>query len=307
MTPCDRNDTFLSLWVGGSLRRVRALAKGGLNQLKANKMKISVALAGISLALVPLAGAQSKVVIKGSDTLGAKMVPQLAEAYKATGKDVDFEIAAEGSSTAFTSLLAGTAEIGMSSRDAKDSEKDKFTAAGKELAEHIAGFDMIAVVVNDGNGVRDLTLKQVEGIFTGDIKDWSELGGKPGRISVYTRNTSSGTYKSFQDLAMNKRDYGSNSQKMAGNEAIASEVANNPGGIGYVGLAYAEKDGLKPVKVDGVSPKPRNADKYGLSRKLFYYTVGDPTGAAGEFLKWSMSAKEAREIVERVGFIPPGE
>ena len=161
MTPCDRNDTFLSLWVGGSLRRVRALAKGGLNQLKANKMKISVALAGISLALVPLAGAQSKVVIKGSDTLGAKMVPQLAEAYKATGKDVDFEIAAEGSSTAFTSLLAGTAEIGMSSRDAKDSEKDKFTAAGKELAEHIAGFDMIAVVVNDGNGVRDLTLKQL--------------------------------------------------------------------------------------------------------------------------------------------------
>ena len=270
-------------------------------------MKISVALAALSLAVVPFAGAQSKVVIKGSDTLGAKMVPQLAEAYKATGKEVDFEIAAEGSSTAFTNLLAGTADIGMSSRDAKDAEKDKFTAAGKDLAEHVAAFDMIAVVVNKVNGVRDLSLKQVEGIFTGDITDWSELGGKPGRISVYTRNTSSGTYKSFQQLAMNKRDYGSNSQKMAGNEAIAAEVANNPGGIGYVGLAYAEKDGLKAIKVDKVSPKPRNASKYALSRELYFYTVGEPAGATGEFLKWAMSAKEAGEIVERVGFIAAGE
>jgi phosphate transport system substrate-binding protein len=171
----------------------------------------------------------------------------------------------------------------------------------------VAAFDMIAVVVNGSNGVRDLTAKQIEGIFTGDITDWSELGGKAGKISVYTRNTSSGTYKSFQELAMNKRDYGSNSQKMAGNEAIASEVASNPGGIGYLGLAYAEKDGLKAIKVDGVSPKPRNADKYALSRKLFYYTVGEPTGAAGDFLKWAMTSKEAAEVVERVGFIAVGE
>lgn len=246
-------------------------------------------------------------MIKGSDTLGAKMVPQLAEAYKAAGHSVDFEIAAEGSSTAFTSLLAGTCEIGMSSRDAKDSEKDNFTAAGKDLVEHVAAWDMIAVIVNDANGVRDLTLKQIEEIFTGGVSDWSELGGKPGKISVYTRNTSSGTYKSFQEMAMSKRDYGANTQKMAGNEQIASEVSKNANGIGYVGLAYSEKDGVKALKVEGVSAKPRKADEYALSRKLYYYTVGEPTGELKKFLEWTKSSKEAKDVVERVGFIPGGE
>jgi ABC-type phosphate transport system substrate-binding protein len=124
-------------------------------------MKISTVATALSLALGITAGAQTKIVIKGSDTLGAKMVAQLAEAYKAAGNSVDFEIAAEGSSTAFTNLLAGTCQLGMSSRDAKDSEKDRFTAAGKDLVEHVAAWDMIAVIVNDANGIRNLKLKQI--------------------------------------------------------------------------------------------------------------------------------------------------
>ena len=193
-------------------------------------------LAGLSVSAV----AEDKIVIKGSDTLGAKMVPQQAEAYKEAGNEVSFEIAAEGSSSAFTNLLAGTADIGMSSRNIKDSEKESFTAKGKEIEEHVAGYDMIAVIVNSANGVEDLTLEQIEGIFTGDITDWSEVGGQAGKISAYTRNTSSGTYKSFQEMAMQKRDYGADTQKMAGNEQIAAEVAKNPNGIGYVGLAYVK-------------------------------------------------------------------
>lgn len=248
--------------------------------------------------------AQDKIVIKGSDTLGAKMVPQLKEAYVAAGHDVDFEIAAEGSSAAFSNLLAGTADIGMSSRDAKTEEKDAFIAKGQELKEFVAAWDMIAVTVNKDNGVRDLSMKQIEGIFTGDITDWSEVGGKAGKISVYTRNTSSGTYKSFQEMAMNKRDYGSSTQKMAGNEQIATEVASNPRGIGYVGLAYADKDGLKSVKVAGEAAKARNKDKYPLSRKLYYYTVNEPKGEVAKFIKWCIEDPKADKVVDTVGFIP---
>ena len=248
-----------------------------------------------------------KIVIKGSDTLGAKMVPQLAEAYKTAGGKATFEIAAEGSSMAFTTLLAGTADLGMSSRAAKESEKNEFTAKGKKLVEHVAAWDMIAVIVNEDNGVKDLTLKQIEGIFTGDITDWQQVGGKAGKISVYTRNTASGTYKSFQGMAMNKRDYGKNTQKMAGNEQIAAEVAKNPRGIGYVGLAYSEKKGVKSVKVDKVSAKARFKTKYPLSRKLYYYTDGAPAGGVAEFLKWATTSKEAAEVVDRVGFIPLGD
>ncbi|MDB4804968.1 substrate-binding domain-containing protein, partial [Akkermansiaceae bacterium] len=134
--------------------------------------------------------------------------------------------------------------------------------------------------------------------------DWSEVGGKSGKISVYTRNTTSGTYKTFQGLAMAKRDYSSNSQKMAGNEQIATEVAGNVNGIGYVGLAYAGKDGLRALKVDDVSPKPKNKADYPLSRKLFYYTVNEPTGEAKKFLDWSINSAAAKEIIAKVGFIP---
>ena len=259
------------------------------------------------LALTTAAQAQTKIVVKGSDTLGAKMVPQLAEAYKAAGNNVSFEIAAEGSSTCFTSLLSGTADFGMSSRGIKASEKNKFASSGKEAVEHIAGVDMIAVIVNEANGVKKLTKAQVAGIFTGTIKDWSEVGGKAGTINVYTRNTSSGTYKTFQKLAMAGKDYGSNSQKMAGNEQIAQETAKDANGIGYVGLAYVGKDGIAPAAVDGVLPEAANAKSYALSRNLYYYTVGQPTGEAAKFIKWATTADEAGKIIEKVGFIAPAK
>ena len=248
--------------------------------------------------------AQEKIVMKGSDTLGAKMVPQLKEAYLAEGSKVNFEIAAEGSSQAFTNLLVGTCNIGMSSRNVKDSEQDSFTAKGQTLIEHVAAWDMIAVVVNKGNGVRGLTLEQVGDIFTGKITDWGQVGGKPGKISAYTRNTASGTYKTFQGLAMNKEDYGSSTQKMAGNEQIATEVAGNINGIGYVGLAYSAKDGLRAIKVGGESPKPRNKADYPLSRKLFYYTVGKPTGETKKFIDWATTSSAAAKVIDKVGFIP---
>lgn len=266
-------------------------------------MKKSVLFAMAAAFLAGFANADT-VVIKGSDTLGAKMVPQLAEAYKAAGNDVDFEIAAEGSSTAFTNLLAGTAEIGMSSRDIKDEEKQKFAAEGKKIVEVIGAVDMIAVIANANNSLEGLEKAQVEAIFTGDTTDWSEVGGAGGAISAYTRNTSSGTYKTFQELAMSKRDYGSDTQKMAGNEQIAQEVSKNANGIGYVGLAYASADGVKTLKVDGVDADPEFADSYPLSRNLYYYYIdGEISEAGKKFLEWVTTSEEAAKIVEAVGFI----
>jgi phosphate transport system substrate-binding protein len=106
-------------------------------------------------------------------------------------------------------------------------------------------------------------------------------------------------------MAMNKRDYGSDTQKMAGNTQIADEVSKNANGIGYVGLAYTETDGIKAVEVDGVKLKPKNAKKYPIARSLHYYTVkGKLSDVAAKFLAWATSDDKAREIVERVGFIP---
>src|SRR5205823_2213299 len=151
-------------------------------------------------------------------------------------------------------IVDNTAQIGMSSRRARPTEMSAATAKGVSLKPTIVAFDGIGVIVNAGNPLSTLTKRQVEQIFAGDITDWPQVGGTAGPISIYTRNTSSGTYADFKELAMKKRDYAPSSQKMAGNEAIASEVAKNPNGIGYVGLAYLKDPGIKTVSIEGSVP-----------------------------------------------------
>jgi len=257
------------------------------------------------LALTVSAANAQKIIIKGSDTLGAKLVPQIAEAYKAEHPDVKFEIAAEGSTTGIAAIIDGTADIGMASRRAKATEVSAAKAKGVDMKPTIVCYDGIAVIINKANPMKKLTKKQVEQIFTGEVTDWSAVGGKPGEISIYTRNTSSGTYSSFKELAMGKRDYAGSSQKMAGNEQIAAEVGKNPNGIGYVGLAYLGAEGIHPVAVDGVVPTEKTVqDKsYPIARACYYYTNGEAKGEAGEFVKFTLGPK-GQASVKQVGFVP---
>jgi phosphate transport system substrate-binding protein len=254
-------------------------------------------------ALCAMAQAQT-LSIKGSDTLGAKLVPQLAEGFKAAGnKEVKFEIAAEGSSTAFPALANGTAQIGMSSRKIKDDERTACRTKGVYVKEHPICHDMIVVIVNKNSPLSKLTKDQVTKIFTGQVKDWSEIGGAPGKISIYTRNTSSGTYKDWQSIAMGGRDYPSSSLKMAGNEQIAQEVAKNKNGIGYVGLAYSKTTGTKAVVIDGVEPIAKNAKQYAYARLCYLYTSDKPSPATDAFINY-IDSPAGQETVRKVGFIP---
>ena len=245
------------------------------------------------------------IVIKGSDTLGAKLVPQLAEQFKSQHPGVTFDIAAEGSATGFAALIDKTAAIAMASRPAKPEETANGKTKGVEMKETIIAYDGIAVIVNTANPIKSLTKKQVEQIFTGEVTDWSAVGGSGGKISVYTRNTSSGTYAEFKELAMKKRDYAPDSQKLAGNEQIAQEVGKNPNGVGYVGLAYTKAIGIKVVPIDGAMPSKESvlAKNYPYARPTFYYTNGEPTGAVREFVDFTI-APEGQKIVEQVGFVP---
>ncbi len=251
-----------------------------------------------------------KLVIKGSDTLGAKLVPQVAEAFKAAHPEVAFEIAAEGSTTGIAAITDGTANIGMSSRRAKPTELSAALAKGVSMKPTIVAYDGVAVIVNEANPLAQLTLRQVEQIFTGDVTDWSSVGGNPGKFSIYTRNTSSGTYSDWKELAMKKRDYVGSSQKMAGNEQIAAEVAKNPNGIGYVGLAYTKAPGIKVIAIVGKNRKavlPTNesvqAKVYPYARPTFFYTNGEPTGLTAEFLEFMLGA-EGQALAAKVGFVP---
>jgi phosphate transport system substrate-binding protein len=287
----------LSLWLPHDGAKLIAIQ----NHMKPTIVVLASA-AGLLLSNTTKA---DRLVIKGSDTLGAKLVPQLAEQFKTQHPDATFDIAAEGSTTGFAALIDSTAQIGMASRPAKPEEIAAAKAKNVTLKETTVAYDGMAVIVSEANPIKNLTKRQVEQIFTGEVGDWSAVGGSGGAISIYTRNTSSGTYSEFKEMAMKKRDYAPSSQKMAGNEQIAAEVGKNPNGIGYVGLAYTKAKGVKVVSIDGASPSVESVQKkqYPYSRATFYYTNGEPTGLVKDFLDFTLS-DAGQKIVANVGFVP---
>ena len=276
-----------------------------MKSISVSRIVKNTALLALGLGFVSLAAAAEKIVIKGSDTLGAKLVPQLAEEFKAKkaaeGVEVIFEIAAEGSSTGIAAVIDGTADIGMASREAKRTEESKAMLKGVKMSPIEIAKDGIAVIVNEANPMDEISSRDVEKIFTGDAQDWSAINGKAGTISIYTRNTSSGTYAVFQEMALKKRDYAASSQKMAGNEQIASEVGQNPNGIGYVGLAYLGTPGIKTLPVDGITPEKA---VYPFARPLFFYKDGNKElrPIVQEFVDFCLHA-DGQAIVKEVHFI----
>lgn len=267
--------------------------------------KILLATAALAAFAVG-ASAEQTLVIKGSDTLGAKLVPQLKEQFRVAHKDVNFEIAAEGSSTGISAIIQSTADIGMSSRPVSEQEIAQAKANNVDIKSIVVAYDGIAVIVNSKNPVSELSSEQVHDIFTGQVDDWTAVSGAPGTISVYTRNTASGTYKDFQKMAMHSEDYAQSSQKMAGNEQIASEVAKNPNGVGYVGLAYTDMPGVKVVKINGYLPSKESvrAKHYVYSRETYYLVnANKPNPLAQKFIDFTLS-DEGQKIVDAVHFIP---
>ena len=190
----------------------------------------------------------------------------------------------------------------MSSRDPKEKEIAKAQSKGVKMNKITVAKDGIALIVNEANPLESITLEEIELIFSGDVIDWSAISAQSGDISAYTRNTSSGTYAVFQKMAMSSRDYGDETQKMAGNEQIASEVAKNINGIGYVGLAYINTPGVKVLPVEGARPDSKN---YPLARPLYYLTDSSKplSPLAQKFIDFSLSP-QGQKIVKRVHFLP---
>ena len=262
----------------------------------------------LCLAAHPSALAQqppeSVIVIRGSDTLGAKLIPQWAEGFKKAGAKVPFDIAAEGSSTAFTNLANKACRIGMSSRRITPTESDMLKKAGVQVQEIEVARDQIAIAVHPKNPISALTKQQVEKLFTGDILNWSEIGGSDMPVRIVTRNTSSGTYLDFKALAMNSRDYGSNLVRSWG-EPPPEMIAAEPGSIGYVGMAYTRAKRIKVVPIDGVQPgQSASNPPYPYERPVYLYVASEATQQEHEFLEYIKSPL-GNKILEVVGFLPP--
>ncbi len=247
--------------------------------------------------------AGDRIVINGSDTLGAKLVPLLCEAYKAKKSDCSFEISSPGSHVG--GLLEGNADLLMFSRELHPRETALIAERGLTLEQHTAACDAFAIIVHETNPVSDLTRKQVEAIFTGDVKNWREVGGRDEAITIFTRNTSSGAFAAFRAKAMSGREYAQNAQKMAGGDSISTLVAQTPSGISYVGSAYLKARGLKPLRIDGFSCAEEHRNQYPYVAPLYYLLRRPAHPAARQFVEWATKAPEAMKIIRQTGFFPP--
>jgi len=264
----------------------------------------------ISMMMPALTSAQKVVCkIKGSDTC-LPLSQKFAEVYGKKFPGSGISVVGGGSGVGISALLSNTTDIAQSSRKMKMDEKLKIKESGKTVKETIIAYDALAVIVNPTNKISKLTREQLEGIFTGKITNWKQVGGDNLKIIVYSRETSSGTYEFFKEHVMNKKNFATSALLMAATGAVVQSVSQTKGAIGYVGLAYVERNvKALPVSYDKgktyVTPNIENAKskKYPITRPLYYYINGAKAVNVNPFLKFILSS-EGQKIVLAEGYVP---
>jgi phosphate transport system substrate-binding protein len=260
------------------------------------------------LALNIAAGSQAQK-IKGSDTM-LPLSQKEAETYMKENKGASVMVTGGGSGVGIAALIDGTTEIAQSSRKIKMDEKLKLQEAGVSYKEVVVAFDALAVIVNPTNKVSQLTREQLEGIFTGKIKNWKEVGGEDLKIVVYSRETSSGTYEFFKEHVLNKKNFASNVLSMPATGAIVQSISQTKGAIGYVGLAYLDKE-VKSLKVSydkgktfvGPSMATAKDKTYPIIRPLQYYYNSKFEAKVKPYMTYVLSDK-GQKVIEQVGYVP---
>ncbi len=272
--------------------------------------------------------------LHGSNTVGAKLAPALAQAFlEAEGaKDIEtvkvadlevriigtlegarkaIAIAAHGSGTAFTGLGAGKADIGMSSRRIKPEEEEALRDLGdltSAAGEHPIALDGLAVFVHPNNRVEALTASQIRDIFTCAITDWSEVGGSSGAIKLYARDDKSGTFDTFKELILRGEEICDGARRFEDSEELSRSVSADAAGIGFAGLPFVL--GNKDLKVSEGGSTPLRptpftvrTEDYLLSRRLYLYTPTAPSNTwVPRFVEFAQSDAGQR-VAEKVKFI----
>lgn len=263
---------------------------------------------GLSVSANLLAQPKQTLTIKGSDTM-VILVQRWTEVFPDKTK-VQFQVTGGGSGTGISSLINGTTDICSSSRPIKPNEvrqlREKYTSNGVEVR---VARDGIAVYLNEKNPVLNLTVGQVQRIFTGEVTNWKELGGNDARIVLYSRENNSGTYEFFKEHVLKKQDFAPQTQHMVGTGALVNAISKDENAIGFGGIAYAS--GVKAAalafdeKSRYVLPKEEEilSGSYPVSRLLYFYVKERPQGVLKNFIDWVIS-KDGQSVVSEVGYLP---
>lgn len=269
--------------------------------------KFLASFLAVFLLALPVVAQAGTVTVKGSDTM-VILGQRWAEEFMKKNPGTKLQVTGGGSGTGISALINGTTDICMSSRPIKDAETEKlrtrFNTTGTEIA---VAKDGVTFYVSEKNPLSSLTTEQLKGIYLGDITNWKEVGGPDAPIVVYSRENSSGTYVFVKDNLLGGEDYTASAQTLPGTAAVVNAVSKEKNGIGYGGAAYAK--GIKELKIKAggneVEPSAENikSGKYPLSRDLYFYLRGKPSGEAKAFIDYALSP-EGQELVTKVGYFP---
>jgi phosphate transport system substrate-binding protein len=228
--------------------------------------------------------------------------------------EVRISVTGGGSGTGIAAMINKTADIANASREMKPEEIEAARAEGMDPNEIVVARDAIAVVVNPANPVSQLTLSQISDMYTGKISNWKEVGGEDRPIVLLSRESNSGTYVYFLEnvIRLGKKSdllFSPDTLLMPSSEGISQEVRENPNAIGYDGLGYVTSD-QKTIAVarDATGPfvlpsvETVNDGSYPISRPLYMYTPGQPTGTIKAYIDWVLT--EGQGKVLELGFVP---
>lgn len=258
---------------------------------------------------------KNSIQVKGSDTM-VNLAQAWAERYMEKNPAEFVAVTGGGSGTGFSSLISGTCDIAMSSRNIKQKEIDLARQKGINPYEIKVALDGLAVVVNPKNPVSKLTLDELADIFTRRVTNWKEVGAGDLKIVILSREVNSGTHVYFKEHVLRKGKADSNEEfapsalLLSSSQAIADEVAGNPSSIGYYGMGYISNR-QKAVSVakdkasEYIPPTIENVinGKYPISRPLFVYTNGQPQGLVKKFVDFMLS-EDGQDIVLKTDFVP---
>jgi phosphate transport system substrate-binding protein len=264
---------------------------------------------GAGLAATLTLAFQGSVSIKGSDTL-LILNQRWAEAYGKSHPNASIAITGGGSSIGINAFINGVTDVAASSRSIRKSEIDKARSRGSISNEIPVALDGLAIIVNSSNSVDSLTMDELRRIYIGQIKNWSQVGGPNQAITVFSRDSNSGTYGFFQQNVLKNQNWGPGVRFMPSTSEEAREVARTPGGIAYGGVAYFKNNSkLKIIPIAAkkgsapIAPTEENvrSKKYPIWRYLYYYTNGKPKGESAKFINFVLST-EGQKIAEEVGY-----
>lgn len=243
-------------------------------------------------------GVEGSVATDGSTSM-EKVIGALGESFTKENSDVKFTYNPTGSGSGITAVSEGRCDLGLSSRNLKDEEKEM------GLEQTVLALDGIAMVVSPENNVKDLTIEQIAKIYKGEITNWKDVGGKDAEIVVIGREAGSGTRDGFESITETK-DACTYRQELTSTGDVITTVSGNPDAIGYASLAAVNKD-VKTLKINGVHPSEKTVKdgSYVIQRPFVIVTKKDKklSKAAQAFFDY-VTSKDVSEIISKAGAVP---